>query len=175
MGREHQKQAQNHPMLVLYHQTVNTIAQRVSRRTLDKGIAEKAKAIARDKRNMAIAMPEYANGDYKTEMDPDALFAEVTRKQNVRRCKFMPDLELQIEETAVQLTQQDLDALSEYSWDMTSYTFRFGFFYLGSENADVEDLTKWQAEHIFQLTPVPPGMEDELQNMEKTKRFSKEK
>ena len=87
----------------------------------------------------------------------------------------MPDLELQIEETAVQLTQEDLDILSTYSWDMTGYTSRFGFFYLGNENADVEGLTKWQAEHIFQLTPVPPGMEDELQNMEKTKRINKEK
>ena len=87
----------------------------------------------------------------------------------------MPDLELQIEETAVQLTQEDLDILSIYSWDMAGYTSRFGFFYLGNENADVEGLTKWQAEHIFQLTPVPPGMEDELQNMEKTKRINKEK
>ena len=87
----------------------------------------------------------------------------------------MPDMELQIEETAVQLTQDNLDILSTYSWDMTGYTSRFGFFYLGNENADVEGLTKWQAEHIFQLTPVPPGMEDELQNMEKTKRINKEK
>ena len=39
----------------------------------------------------------------------------------------------------------------------------------------MEGLTKWQSEHIFQLTPVPPGMEDELQNMEKTKRINKEK
>ena len=87
----------------------------------------------------------------------------------------MPDLEWQIEETAVQLTQEDMDALCTYSWDMTGYTSRFGFFYLGNENADVEGLTKWQAEHIFQLTPVPPGMEDELQNMEKSKRINKEK
>ena len=87
----------------------------------------------------------------------------------------MPDLEWRIEETAVQLTQDDMDALCTYSWDMTGYTSRFGFFYLGNENADVEGLTKWQAEHIFQLTPVPPGMEDELQNMEKTKRINKEK
>ncbi len=87
----------------------------------------------------------------------------------------MPELELQIEETAVQLTQEDLDILSTYSWDMTGYTSRFGFFYLGNENADVEGLTKWQAEHIFQLTPVPLGMEDELQNMEKTKHIIKEK
>ena len=87
----------------------------------------------------------------------------------------MPDLEWQIEETAVQLTQDDMDVFCTYSWDMKGYTSRFGFFYLGNENADVEGLTKWQAEHIFQLTPVPPGMEDELQSMEKTKRINKEK
>ena len=83
--------------------------------------------------------------------------------------------EFQTEEKAVQLTSEDIRILSEYSWDMAGYTSRFGFFYLGNENADVEGLTKWQAEHIFQLTPIPPGMEDELQNMEKTRRISKEK
>ena len=83
--------------------------------------------------------------------------------------------EIQFEEKAVQLIPKDLEILSGYSWDMTGYTSRFGFFYLGNENADVEGLTKWQAEHIFQLTPVPPGMEDELQNMEKTKRINNEK
>ena len=36
-------------------------------------------------------------------------------------------------------------------------------------------LTKWQAEHIYQLTPTPPGMEDPLQSMEKNKRIDKEK
>ena len=87
----------------------------------------------------------------------------------------MSNPELQIEETAVQLAQEDLDILSTYSWDMTGYTSRFGFFYQGNENADIDGLTKWQAEHIFQLTPIPPGMEDELQNMEKTRRISKEK
>ena len=83
--------------------------------------------------------------------------------------------ELQTEEKAVQLMPEDIRILSEYSWDMAGYTSRFGFFYQGNENADIEGLTKWQAEHIFQLTPVPPGMEDELQNMEKTKRINKEK
>ena len=75
----------------------------------------------------------------------------------------------------VQLTQEDIRILSDYSWDMTGYTSRFGFFYQGNENADIDGLTKWQAEHIFQLTPVPPGMEDELQSMEKTRRINKEK
>ena len=83
--------------------------------------------------------------------------------------------EIPFEEKAVQLIPEDLEILSEYSWDMTSYTSRFGFFYLGNEKADIDGLTKWQAEHIFQLTPTPPGMEDPLQNMEKTKRISKEK
>ena len=83
--------------------------------------------------------------------------------------------EFQTEEKSVQLTPEDLEILSEYSWDMAGYTSRFGFFYQGNENADIGGLTKWQAEHIFQLTPTPPGMEDPLQNMEKTKRISKEK
>ena len=83
--------------------------------------------------------------------------------------------EIPFEEKAVQLIPEDLEILSQYSWDMAGYTSRFGFFYQGSENADIDGLTKWQAEHIFHLTPIPPGMEDELQNMEKTRRISKEK
>ena len=75
----------------------------------------------------------------------------------------------------VQLTQEDIQILSDYSWDMTGYTSRFGYFYLSSDRENVKGLTKWQAEHIFQLTPIPPGMEDALQDMEKTKRIDKEK
>ena len=75
----------------------------------------------------------------------------------------------------VQLTQEDIRIQSEYSWDMTGYTSRFGYFYLSSDRENVKGLTKWQAEHIFQLTPIPPGMEDALQDMEKTKRIDKEK
>lgn len=83
--------------------------------------------------------------------------------------------EFQTEEKSVQRIPEDLEILSEYSWNMADYTSRFGFFYQGNENADIDGLTKWQAEHIFQLTPTPPGMEDELQNMEKTRRINKEK
>ena len=83
--------------------------------------------------------------------------------------------EVQFEEKSVQLIPEDLEILSEYSWNMADYTSRFGFFYQGNENADIDGLTKWQAEHIFQLTPTPPGMEDELQNMEKSRHISKEK
>ena len=75
----------------------------------------------------------------------------------------------------VQLTQEDIKILSDYSWDMTGYTSRFGYFYLSSDRENVKGLTKWQAEHIFQLTPIPPDMEDALQDMEKTKRIDKEK
>ncbi len=78
-------------------------------------------------------------------------------------------------EDAVQLTHEAIQILSEYSWDMREYTSRFGFFYLGSDKENVKGLTKWQAEHIYQLTPTPPGMEDPLQNMEKNKRIDKEK
>ena len=83
--------------------------------------------------------------------------------------------EVQFEEKFVQLIPEDLEILSEYSWDMAGYTSRFGFFYLGNTKANVEGLTRWQAEHIFQLTPTPPGMEDELQNVEKSKRLDTKK
>ena len=87
----------------------------------------------------------------------------------------MSRAEKENDEKKVQLTQEDIEILSEYSWDMTGYTSRFGYFYLGSEKENVEGLTKWQAEHIFQLTPTPPGMEDALQDMENTRRIDKEK
>ena len=87
----------------------------------------------------------------------------------------MSDTELQIEEESLQLTPEDIRLLSEYSWDLTRYTSRFGYFYLGSEKENVQGLTKWQAEHIYQLIPTPPGMEDALQNMENSGRISKEK
>ena len=83
--------------------------------------------------------------------------------------------EVQFEEKAVQLIPEDIRILSEYSWDMTGYTSRFGFFYLGNEKADVEGVTRWQAEHIFQLTPTPPGMEDAFPNIENGNHISKEK
>ena len=83
--------------------------------------------------------------------------------------------EMQFEEKAVQLIPEDFETLSEYSWDMTGYTSRFGFFYLGNEKADVEGLTRWQAEHIFQLTPPPPGMEDAFPDIEKGQHIGKEK
>ena len=83
--------------------------------------------------------------------------------------------EIPFEEKAVQLIPEDLEILSEYSWDMTGYTSRFGFFYLGNEKASVEGLTRWQAEHIFQLTPIPPGMEDVFPDIEKGKHIGKEK
>ena len=87
----------------------------------------------------------------------------------------MPRAEKKNDMEDVQLTQEDIRILSEYSWDMTGYTSRFGYFYLSSDRENVKGLTKWQAEHIFQLTPIPPGMEDALQDMEKTKRIDKEK
>ena len=83
--------------------------------------------------------------------------------------------EVRFEEKAVQLIPEDLEILSEYSWDMTGYTSRFGFFYLGNEKADVEGLTRWQAEHIFQLTPTPPGMEDVFPGIENGNRVDKKK
>jgi len=87
----------------------------------------------------------------------------------------MPRAEKKNDMEDVQLTQEDIKILSDYSWDMTGYTSRFGYFYLSSDRENVKGLTKWQAEHIFQLTPIPPGMEDALQDMENTRRIDKEK
>ena len=61
----------------------------------------------------------------------------------------MSDTELQIEEESLQLTPEDIQLLSEYSWDMTGYTSRFGYFYLGSEKENVQGLTKWQQKTFF--------------------------
>lgn len=83
--------------------------------------------------------------------------------------------EQEMNEKSGQLTPEDIQLLSEYSWDMAEYTSRFGYFYLSSDRENVKGLTKWQAEHIYQLTPIPPGMEDPLQNMENSKRIDKEK
>ena len=80
MGREHREQANNNPVLVRYHQTVNVIDQRVTRGTLEPDIAEKAKADAKNCKDMAIAFNEYANGDYKTHMDADALIAAAMKQ-----------------------------------------------------------------------------------------------
>lgn len=83
--------------------------------------------------------------------------------------------ELELNEKSVQLTMEDIQLLTEYSWDMAEYTSRFGYFYLSSDRENVKGLTKWQAEHIYQLTPIPPGMEDPLQDMENSRRIDKEK
>ena len=83
--------------------------------------------------------------------------------------------ELEIEKEPGQLTPEEIQLLSEYSWDMTGYISRFGYFYFGSEKENLQGLTKWQAENIYQLTPTPPGMEDALQDMEKSQRINKEK
>ena len=54
----------------------------------------------------------------------------------------MSRAEKENDEKKVQLTQEDIEILSEYSWGMTGYTSRFGYFYLGSEKENVEGLTK---------------------------------
>ena len=80
MGREAREKAENHPVIVLWHQTVNTIDKRVERGTLEKEIATKAKARAKDLKDAALADHDYANGDYKNDMNPDTLIATVTKK-----------------------------------------------------------------------------------------------
>ena len=80
MGREEREKAENHPVIVLWHQAVNAIDKRVERGKLNKETAQKSKTLARDLKDAALADSEYANGDYKNDMNPNALIAAVTGK-----------------------------------------------------------------------------------------------
>ena len=78
MGREAREQAAANPITVQYHQAVNAIDKRVERGTLERDIAVKAKAHAKELISGAITDADYANGEYKNDMNPDALIAAVT-------------------------------------------------------------------------------------------------
>ena len=80
MGRGEREKAENHPVIVLWHQTVNAIDKRVERGTLNKSLSQKAKALAKDLKDAALADSDYAHGDYKKDMNPDELIAAVTKK-----------------------------------------------------------------------------------------------
>ena len=79
LGRKHRELAENDPTIVLYHRSVDTLDKRVERGTLDKELAAKSKQIARDCRDIAIADADYANGEYLSDMIPDALIAAAMR------------------------------------------------------------------------------------------------
>ena len=80
LGREEREKAENRPAIVQYHQAVNAIDKRVERGTLEREIAARAKAHAKELVSGAIADADFANGEYKEDMTPDALIAAVTRK-----------------------------------------------------------------------------------------------
>ena len=80
MGREARELAENHPVIVLWHKAVNAIDKRVERGTLEKDLAKRAKELAKDLKDAALADADYANGDYKNDMTPDALIAAVMKK-----------------------------------------------------------------------------------------------
>ena len=80
MGRKFRELAENDPITVLYHRSVDTLDKRVERGTLDKDLAAKAKQIARDCRDIAIVDADYANEEYLTDMLPDALIAAAMRE-----------------------------------------------------------------------------------------------
>ena len=80
MGREEREKAANRPAIVQYHQAVNAIDKRVERGTIERDIAVKAKAHAKELISGAITDADYANGEYKNDMTPDALIAAVTKK-----------------------------------------------------------------------------------------------
>ena len=80
MGREAREKAANYPAIIQYHQAVNAIDKRVERGTLERAIAARAKARAKELVSGAITDAEYANGKYKEDMTLDALTAAVTKK-----------------------------------------------------------------------------------------------
>ncbi len=80
MGREEREKAANRPAIVQYHQAVNAIDKRVERGTLERDIAAKAKAYAKELVSGAIVDADYANGKYKEDMTPDALITAVTKE-----------------------------------------------------------------------------------------------
>ena len=80
MGREEREKAANRPVIVQYHQAVNALDKRVERGTLERETAARAKARAKELVSGAITDAEFANGEYKNDMNPDALIAAVTKK-----------------------------------------------------------------------------------------------
>ena len=80
MGREEREKAANRPVIVQYHQAVNALDKRVERGTLERETGARAKARAKELVSGAITDAEFANGEYKNDMNPDALIAAVTKK-----------------------------------------------------------------------------------------------
>ena len=80
VGREAREQAATNPITVRYHQSVNAIDKRVERQTLERAIAARAKTRAKELVSGAIVDADFANGNYKEDMTPDALIAAVTKK-----------------------------------------------------------------------------------------------
>ena len=80
MGQEEREKAANRPVIVQYHQAVNALDKRVERGTLEREAAARAKARAKELVSGAITDAEFANGEYKNDMNPDALIAAVTKK-----------------------------------------------------------------------------------------------
>ena len=59
---------------------MNAIDKRVERGTLERAIAARAKARAKELVSGAITDADFANGKYKEDMTPDALIAAVTKE-----------------------------------------------------------------------------------------------
>ena len=59
---------------------MNTITQYLYRGTLDEQTAKEMKRLAKNKLKRAIKEVAYAQGDYATEMEQDALLKEVKAK-----------------------------------------------------------------------------------------------
>lgn len=61
------------------------------------------------------------------------------------------------QDDGVRLSEQDIEELSKYTWDMTGYSLKCPLVIYEKANGG---LTRWEAEHTFQLTPEPERPEN---------------
>ena len=61
------------------------------------------------------------------------------------------------QDDGVRLSEQDIERLREYRWDMTGYSLKCPLVIYEKTNGG---LTRWEAEHTFQLTPEPERPEN---------------
>ena len=79
-GREQRELADDHPIKAIYTRRMNTITQYLHRGTLDEQTAAVMKLLAKSKLDYATKFVDYANGNYKKEMEQAALLAEARAK-----------------------------------------------------------------------------------------------
>ena len=80
-GRAQRELAEDHPLKRIYEKRLNTINRYVKRGTLEAGLAETMKKLAKDKMLRAISDTAYAQSRYGSEMEQDTLKQEAQAKK----------------------------------------------------------------------------------------------